>query len=217
MTTLDGKVALVTGASRGIGAAVARMLAARGVKLGLASRSGEDLGIADALAPPCDVRDPGQLEEIVAAVVERFGRLDILVANAGVGAYGPFLDLAPNYLDEMIDVNLKGAYFLSVRAAAVMMGAGGGKIINISSVHDLEPLWNRAIYSISKGGLLMMVKSLALELAEYHICVNAISPGAILTDMNRGHLAQGDRRARHPFQSNHRQICKSFCVARKSL
>ena len=103
---LEGKVALVTGASRGIGAAVARQLDEHGVKLGLGSRSGENLGL-DAVAQPCDVRDPEQVESLVAATVDRFGRLDILVANAGVGAYGPFLQLAPEHLDEMIDVNLK--------------------------------------------------------------------------------------------------------------
>jgi NAD(P)-dependent dehydrogenase (short-subunit alcohol dehydrogenase family) len=90
MTELDGKVAFVTGASRGIGAAVARSLAGEGVKLGLASRSGDDLGLSDAVARKCDVRDSSQVDAAVAATVEAFGRLDILVANAGVGAYGPF-------------------------------------------------------------------------------------------------------------------------------
>lgn len=104
MTSLDGKVALVTGASRGIGAAVARRLADEGVKLGLVSRSGDNLGIAGAVAQPCDVRDAAQVEEIVSATVNAFGRLDILAPNVGVGAYGPFLELAPGFLEEMIDV-----------------------------------------------------------------------------------------------------------------
>src|SRR3990172_6590968 len=93
MTDLDGKVALVTGASGGIGAAVARSLAREGVRLGLASRRGDDLGVAEAVAAPCDVRDPAAVDAFVERVVERFGGLDILVANAGVGAYGPFLEL----------------------------------------------------------------------------------------------------------------------------
>src|SRR5438552_62909 len=93
MTRLEGKVAIVTGASRGIGAAVARALAEAGVRLGLASRSGDDLGLDDAVAQPCDVRDPAQVDALVSSTVERFGRLDILVANAGVGAYGPFPEL----------------------------------------------------------------------------------------------------------------------------
>ena len=116
MISLEGKVAIVTGASGGIGAAVARQLSEQGVKLGLASRSGSDLGLADAVALPCDVRDPDQLDALTEATVDRFGRLDILVANAGVGAYGPFLDLSPEFLDEMIDVNLKGTIY-AVRAA----------------------------------------------------------------------------------------------------
>jgi NAD(P)-dependent dehydrogenase (short-subunit alcohol dehydrogenase family) len=98
MTSLAGKVALVTGASRGIGAAVARELDAQGVRLGLASRSGDDLGIEGAVAQPCDVRKPGDLEDIAAATADAHGGIDILVANAGVGAYGPFLDLPPEQL-----------------------------------------------------------------------------------------------------------------------
>src|SRR5262249_10569732 len=82
-----------------------------GVRLGLASRSGDDLGIAGAVAQPCDVRAAGQVEEIVSATVEAFGRLDILISNAGVGAYGPFLELAPDFLEEMIDVTVKGAVY----------------------------------------------------------------------------------------------------------
>src|SRR3954471_7623806 len=98
--TLEGKVALVTGASRGIGAAAARMLYERGVKLALASRSGDDLGL-DAVAQPWDVRELDQLELAVPAPGERLRRLDILVVNAGVGAYGRFLDRALEHLDEM--------------------------------------------------------------------------------------------------------------------
>ena len=113
---LEGKVAVVTGASRGIGAAVAKALAAEGVKLGLASRSADALGLDQAVGIRCDVSDPGQVDAAVAATVERFGRLDILVANAGVGAYGPFADLSPEHLEEMIDVNVKGTIY-AVRAA----------------------------------------------------------------------------------------------------
>src|SRR3954454_24179179 len=133
MTTLDGKVALVTGASRGIGAAVARRLAAEGVKLGLASRSGDDLGIADAVAQPCDVRDAGQVEAIVSATVAEFGRLDIVVPNAGVGAYGPFLELAPAFLEEMIDVNVKGTLYAVRAALPHLLESGEGDIVTLAS------------------------------------------------------------------------------------
>src|SRR5204862_812785 len=116
MISLEGRVALVTGASRGSGAAVARALAGHGGRLALGSRRGDDLGIPGAVARACDVRRPEDLEALVAAAIDEFGQLDILVANAGVGAYGPFLDLTLEWLDEMVDVNLKGTIY-AVRAA----------------------------------------------------------------------------------------------------
>ena len=182
MTTLDGKVALVTGASRGIGAAVARMLAARGVKLGLASRSGEDLGIADVVARPCDVRDPGQLEEIVAAVVERFGRLDILVANAGVGAYGPFLDLAPNYLDEMIDVNVKGTLYAVRAALPHLLTSGKADIVTLASEAGRRGLPYEAVYCASKFAQVGFTRALDHELREHGIRCTNVCPGGVATD-----------------------------------
>jgi len=108
---LEGRTALITGASRGIGAAVAMALHAEGVNLGLASRSGEDLGIAGVVAMPTDVRDPEQLQNIVDATAEEFGGIDILVVNAGVGSYGPFLELPDDELEEMVDINVKGAIY----------------------------------------------------------------------------------------------------------
>lgn len=130
---LEGRVAMITGASRGIGAATAKALAAEGVRLGLASRSGGDLGIDGALGQSCDVRDPGSLEAMAAATVERFGRLDILVVNAGVGAYGPFLDLPADQLEEMIDINVKGAIY-SVRAALPhLLRSDAADIVTIAS------------------------------------------------------------------------------------
>ncbi|MDE3026322.1 MAG: SDR family NAD(P)-dependent oxidoreductase, partial [Acidobacteriota bacterium] len=106
--SLEGKTAVITGASRGIGAAVARMLHERGCNLGLASRSGDDLGLERVVARPCDVRDLDALVSLCDATADRFGGIDIVVPNAGVGAYGPFLDLSREHLDEMLDVNLKG-------------------------------------------------------------------------------------------------------------
>ena len=182
MTTFDGKVALVTGASRGIGAAVARMLAARGVKLGLASRSGEDLGIADVVARPCDVRDPGQLEEIVAAVVERFGRLDILVANAGVGAYGPFLDLAPDFLDEMIDVNVKGTLYAVRAALPHLLTSGKADIVTLASEAGRRGLPYEAVYCASKFAQVGFTRALDHELREHEIRCTNVCPGGVATD-----------------------------------
>ncbi len=203
---LEGKVAIVTGAGRGIGRAIALGYAREGAAVVVNySRSAEAAeeaartireGGGRAIAFQADVSNLEDHDRLIASAVAEFGALDILVNNAGIEFREPVLQAKPETWEQTIGVNLKGAYFLSCKAACVMKEAGGGKIINISSVHDVEPLRDRAIYSITKGGMMMLVKSLALELAEYNIHVNAISPGAILTDMNRGHLEQPDRRAR---------------------
>src|SRR4029078_11946582 len=116
LMSLEGKTAVITGASRGIGAAVARMLHDSGCNLALASRSGNDLGLGNAVARPCDVRDLDALVELCQETADRFRGIDIVVANAGVGAYGPFLELSREHLDEMLDVNLKGTIY-AIRAA----------------------------------------------------------------------------------------------------
>ncbi|HYA08427.1 MAG TPA: SDR family oxidoreductase [Gaiellaceae bacterium] len=181
MNSLAGRVALVTGASRGIGAAVARSLAEQGVKLGLASRSGDDLGL-DAVAQPCDVRDPDQLESIVAATVERFGRLDILVANAGVGAYGPFLDLSREFADEMIDVNLKGTIW-SVRAALPhLLASDAADVVILASEAGRRGLPYEAVYCASKFGQVGLGRALDHELRERGVRCTNVCPGGVATD-----------------------------------
>lgn len=203
---LEGKVAVVTGAGRGIGRAIAIGYAREGASVVFNySRSAEAAEEAvrtirtaggKAVAVRADVSRSADQDALIAAALNEFGALDILVNNAGVEYNEPVLEASEETWEKTIGVNLKGAYFLSSKAAVVMRRAGGGKIVNISSIHDVQPLRDRAIYSITKGGMLMMVKSLALELAEYNIQVNAISPGAILTDMNRRHLTDPPRRAR---------------------
>jgi NADP-dependent 3-hydroxy acid dehydrogenase YdfG len=182
VTTLDGRVALVTGASRGIGAAVARRLASHGTKVGLASRSGDDLGIADALARPCDVRDPQQVEEIVAAVLERWGRLDIVVANAGVGAYGPFLELAPRHLEEMIDVNVKGTLYTVRAALPHLLESDAADIVTLASEAGRRGLPLEAVYCASKFAQVGFTRALDHELRERGVRCTNVCPGGVATD-----------------------------------
>jgi NADP-dependent 3-hydroxy acid dehydrogenase YdfG len=182
MTTLDQKVALVTGASRGIGAAVAQRLAAAGVKLGLASRSGDDLGISGAVAQPCDVRDAAQVEAIVSATVNAFGRLDILVPNAGVGAYGPFLELAPDFLEEMIDVNVKGTLYAVRAALPHLLESGEADIVTLASEAGRRGLPLEAVYCSSKFAQVGFTRSIDHELRERGIRCTNVCPGGVATD-----------------------------------
>ena len=180
--SLEGKVAVVTGASRGIGAAVARRLAERGVKLGLASRSGDDLGLADAVALPCDVRDRAQVERLVATTAERFGGLDILVANAGVGAYGPLTELSPEHLDEMIDVNVKGVLYAAAAAVPHLIARGGGDVVSLASEAGRRGLPNEAVYCASKFAQVGFTRALDHELRPHGIRCTNVCPGGVATD-----------------------------------
>ena len=190
--SLDGKTAVITGASRGIGAALARMLHARGVKLGLASRRGDDLGLDGALAQPCDVRDLDALTRLCDATAETFGGIDIVVANAGVGAYGPFLELSREHLDEMLDVNLKGTLY-AIRAALPHMLGHDGDVITLASEAGRRGLPNEAVYCASKFGQVGFTRALDHELRERGIRCTNICPGGVATD-----FALDDGRGRTP-------------------
>jgi NADP-dependent 3-hydroxy acid dehydrogenase YdfG len=186
MTRLEGKVAVVTGASRGIGAAVARSLAERGVRLGLASRSGDDLGLDDAVAQRCDVRDPAQVDSLVSATVERFGQLDILVANAGVGAYGPFLDLPPYQLEEMIDVNIKGTLYAVRAALPHLLESGEGDIISLASEAGRRGFPHETVYCASKFAQVGFTRALDHELRERGVRCTNVCPGGVATEFAMG-------------------------------
>ena len=186
MAQLEGRVAIVTGASRGIGAAVARELDKAGVRLGLASRSGSDLGIAGAVAMPTDVRSPAALEALVEATVRRFGRLDILVVNAGVGGYGPFLDLDSDVLEEMIDVNVKGAIY-SIRAALPhLLQSDAADIVTVASEAGRRGLPYEATYCASKFAQVGLTRALDHELREQGIRCTNVCPGGVHTDFAMG-------------------------------
>lgn len=186
MTPLEGKTALVTGASRGIGRAVAQALAAAGVDLGLASRSGDDLGLEGVVARPCDVRDPADLERIVQETVGEFGRLDILVANAGVGAYGPFLELPLEHLDEMIDVNVKGTIYATRSALPHLLESEEADLVTIASVAGLRGLPLEAVYCASKFAQVGFTSALDHELRERGVRCTNICPGGVATDFAMG-------------------------------
>jgi NADP-dependent 3-hydroxy acid dehydrogenase YdfG len=184
--TLEGKAALVTGASRGIGRAVAHQLAAAGVGLGLASRSGDDLGLDGVVARPCDVRNPADLEAIVGETVDRFGRLDILVANAGVGAYGPFLELSPEHLEEMIDVNVKGTLYAVRAALPHLIESGEADLVTIASEAGRRGLPLEAVYCASKFAQVGFTRAMDHELRERGVRCTNICPGGVATEFAMG-------------------------------
>jgi NADP-dependent 3-hydroxy acid dehydrogenase YdfG len=189
---LDGKVAIVTGASGGIGAAVARRLHEAGAGVGLLSRHGDDLGLERALGVSCDVRDRGAIEAAVDAVVERFGRLDIVVANAGLGAYGPFLELDPEQLEAMIDVNLKGTLYTAAATLPHLIAAGEGDFVALASVAGLRAFPGEAVYNASKFGQVGFTRALDHELRERGVRATCICPGGVKTNFAIGTGRQAD-------------------------
>ena len=192
---LKGKVAIITGARRGMGRTHALALAKAGAKVVVADISLEDCqkmvkeiekNKGEALAVKCDVAKKEEVDEMVKKAVEKFGKVDILVNNAGICQFKPFLDLTEEEWDRTLNINLKG-YFLCAQAAAKeMVKQKSGVIINIASVAMGQVgvgIPNIVHYCASKGGVVGMTEALAVELAPYNIRVNAISPGMIETPM----------------------------------
>jgi NADP-dependent 3-hydroxy acid dehydrogenase YdfG len=186
MGQLDGKVAFITGASRGIGAAVAHALADEGARLGLASRSGDDLGLVGSVAAQCDVTDAAQVRTLVEATVEAFGRLDILVVNAGIGAYGPFLDLDPGDADNIIDVNVKGMLYTVRAALPHVVATGQGDVVTIASEAGRRGLPNEAVYCASKFAQVGFTRALDHECREHGVRCTNVCPGGVATDFAMG-------------------------------
>jgi NADP-dependent 3-hydroxy acid dehydrogenase YdfG len=180
MSTLEGKVAFVTGASAGIGAAVSRKLAENGVKVGMASRRGAGLGVG--LGLTCDARRRDEVEAAVARTVEEFGQLDICVANAGVGSYHPFLEVPVEHIEEMIELNLLGTIWTIRACLPHLLEQGEGDIVTLASEAGRRGLPGEAVYCASKFGQVGLTRALDHEVREHGIRAANVCPGGVATD-----------------------------------
>jgi NAD(P)-dependent dehydrogenase (short-subunit alcohol dehydrogenase family) len=186
---LEGKVAIVTGAGGGIGKGIVACLAEAGADVALVDldRAAAEKAAAQveavgrrAMVQACDVTDPGAVAELVDAVVAWGGQVDILVNNAGVEIIRPVFEITESDWDKTLAVNLKGAWLYAQTVGRTMAQAGkGGRIVNIASIMSEMPAPGEPHYAASKGGVLMLTKALALDLAPYNITCNAIGPGVI--------------------------------------
>lgn len=190
---LSGTTIAITGASSGIGRATARALVARGANVALAARRKDrlddlvaELGPEQAVAVPGDVRDSADNRRLVDAAVQRFGRLDSLVANAGIGAYGGILDQTDDQLTEMIETNFSGTVWSVRSAVAAMLTAGGGDIVIVSSVAGLRGGANEAVYAATKFAQIGLAGAIDRELRERGIRVTTIAPAAVHTEFAIG-------------------------------
>ena len=194
---LNGKVAVISGASRGIGESIARRFATAGAHVVIGSRRPENI---EPVAAAINADQPGQAvavvahagkqadaQRVIATAVERYGQVNIVVNNAGTNPhFGPILSAEASHWDKILEVNVKGYFWLCQAAARQMQLQGtGGKIINVASVTGIEPGLMMGVYSVSKAAVLMLTKVLAMELAADDIQVNAIAPGIIKTRFSR--------------------------------
>jgi 3-oxoacyl-[acyl-carrier protein] reductase len=191
---LSGQVAVVTGGSRGIGRAIAERLAEAGARVVISFKSDEASALettggitgqyqVEALAVRADTGDVNQAERLIGEAVEKFGRVDILVCNAGIWEGAPLEELTEEVWARVIDINLKGTWAVCRAAAPVLKRQGQGKIVIVSSTAGQRGEANFSNYAASKGGQIAFCKSLAVELARYGINVNAVAPGWVETEM----------------------------------
>jgi NAD(P)-dependent dehydrogenase (short-subunit alcohol dehydrogenase family) len=205
--SLTGQVAVITGAGRGIGAAIARKLAEMGAVAMLCGRTRAPLeSTAAAIArtgrraevAECDVMELSSVEKFAAHVEGSFGRLDILVNNAGIGGFGgPLHQMPPESWDKLLNTNLRGVYYCIRALAPLMVRAGGGHIVNISSLAGKNPLPNGAAYAASKWGLNGLSYSVAEELRGYNIRVSVVCPGSVDTELTP-HTGKDPRKMLQP-------------------
>lgn len=190
---LDGRVAIVTGASRGLGRSIALALAAAGADVAVASRSAKELaetaGAVEALgrrglAVPTDVTVYAQVEALVERTAATLGRLDIVVNNSGIAAVMPLAEMPPEEFRRSLEVNLVGVFNGCRAAASRLIAQKSGKIVNLASMLGAAGLAGYTAYSASKGGVIAFTRALAVEWARHNIQVNAMAPGWFVTDMN---------------------------------
>jgi len=184
---LQDRVCIVTGGAQGIGEACIRRFAADGAKTVIADLDdargnalAQELG---ALYVRCDVGDKAQVDAMVAQVLARFGRIHVLVNNAGIFRAAEFLDITEQDYDAVLRVNLKGSFLVGQAVARAMVGSGGGAIVNMSSVNGVLTIPNIASYNVSKGGINQLTRVMALSLADQGVRVNAVAPGTIATEL----------------------------------
>src|SRR5579864_2046162 len=201
---LTGKVAIVTGASRGIGRAIAEVFAREGARVVICGRKQETLDqaareIGPAVQPiACHVGRADQIENMVAFTAREFGPVDILVNNAATNiSFGPCLEIDESQFDKMIEINLKSAFRLIQAVAPGMCERGSGAIVNIASIAGMRPQLHSLLYSMTKAALIMMTQSYAVELAPKGVRVNGIAPGLIETTLSEYFWKDEDRLAQH--------------------
>jgi glucose 1-dehydrogenase len=193
---LKGRVAVVTGGAQGIGAACARRLAAEGAPVALWDLA-DDTGIALAtelggLYCRCNVAAKAEVEAALAATRERFGRVDLLVNNAGIFKAADFLEITESDWDAVLDVNLKGSFLVGQAVARQMVVQGAGSIVNMSSVNGTLTIPTIASYNASKGGINQLTRVMALALADRGVRVNAVAPGTIATELAKNAVLTSD-------------------------